>query len=237
MLDPCSPSSSRLLIGASSGNDEGENRTTGRAIAQTRRAGKELPMYVRSRSSADRQNHLCANCSSALTPCSPLLALLKIAADRPRSTTSRAGNLVTTNFLEDQRVILIAMAERGGFEPPIRLPVCRISSAVLSTTQPPLRAALGCYQTAAWNVFKNVASLAASWATATLEPQWPRLRRFPTGTRAGRVAIAALVQPFKRIAPQNISAQSLRGYGAAQPRKETAEVAEAQPSAGPSVEI
>ena len=31
------------------------------------------------------------------------------------------------------------LAERGGFEPPIRLPVCRISSAVLSTTQPPLR--------------------------------------------------------------------------------------------------
>ena len=32
------------------------------------------------------------------------------------------------------------MAEREGFEPPIRLPVCRISSAVLSTTQPPLQA-------------------------------------------------------------------------------------------------
>ena len=31
------------------------------------------------------------------------------------------------------------MAEREGFEPPIQLPVCRISSAVLSTTQPPLR--------------------------------------------------------------------------------------------------
>ena len=31
------------------------------------------------------------------------------------------------------------MAERVGFEPTIRLPVCRISSAVLSTTQPPLR--------------------------------------------------------------------------------------------------
>src|ERR671913_425897 len=33
-----------------------------------------------------------------------------------------------------------SLAERGGFEPPIRLPVCRISSAVLSTTQPPLQA-------------------------------------------------------------------------------------------------
>src|SRR4029077_17313210 len=31
------------------------------------------------------------------------------------------------------------LAERGGFEPPIRLPVCRISSAVRSTTLPPLR--------------------------------------------------------------------------------------------------
>ena len=31
------------------------------------------------------------------------------------------------------------LAERGGFEPPIPLRVCRISSAVLSTAQPPLR--------------------------------------------------------------------------------------------------
>lgn len=31
------------------------------------------------------------------------------------------------------------MAERVGFEPTIPLRVCRISSAVLSTTQPPLR--------------------------------------------------------------------------------------------------
>src|SRR6266481_5399361 len=31
------------------------------------------------------------------------------------------------------------LAEREGFEPPIRLPVCRISSAVRSTTLPPLR--------------------------------------------------------------------------------------------------
>ncbi len=34
----------------------------------------------------------------------------------------------------------VCLAEREGFEPPIRLPVCRISSAVLSTTQPPLQA-------------------------------------------------------------------------------------------------
>jgi hypothetical protein len=31
------------------------------------------------------------------------------------------------------------LAEREGFEPPIRLPVCRISSAVRSTTLPPLQ--------------------------------------------------------------------------------------------------
>ena len=33
------------------------------------------------------------------------------------------------------------MADREGFEPPIELPLCRISSAVLSTTQPPVRGA------------------------------------------------------------------------------------------------
>jgi hypothetical protein len=32
------------------------------------------------------------------------------------------------------------LAEREGFEPPIRLPVCRISSAVHSTALPPLQA-------------------------------------------------------------------------------------------------
>ncbi len=31
------------------------------------------------------------------------------------------------------------VAEREGFEPSVQLPVRRISSAVLSTTQPPLR--------------------------------------------------------------------------------------------------
>ncbi len=36
----------------------------------------------------------------------------------------------------------LCMAEREGFEPPIRLPVRRISSAVLSTTQPPLRSGM-----------------------------------------------------------------------------------------------
>ena len=35
------------------------------------------------------------------------------------------------------------MAERVGFEPTVRLPVRRISSAVLSTTQPPLQQDMG----------------------------------------------------------------------------------------------
>ena len=39
--------------------------------------------------------------------------------------------------------ILAEMAEREGFEPPIPLRVCRISSAVQSTTLPPLRGADG----------------------------------------------------------------------------------------------
>ncbi len=38
-----------------------------------------------------------------------------------------------------QGPVLFVMAERVGFEPTIELPLCRISSAVLSTTQPPLR--------------------------------------------------------------------------------------------------
>ena len=37
------------------------------------------------------------------------------------------------------RTMGIRLAEREGFEPPIRLPVCRISSAVHSTALPPLR--------------------------------------------------------------------------------------------------
>ena len=35
--------------------------------------------------------------------------------------------------------LVLTLAEREGFEPPIPLRVCRISSAVLSTTQPPLQ--------------------------------------------------------------------------------------------------
>ena len=44
--------------------------------------------------------------------------------------------LKKTNII---KYLWIDLAEREGFEPPIRLPVCRISSAVHSTTLPPLR--------------------------------------------------------------------------------------------------
>jgi hypothetical protein len=47
------------------------------------------------------------------------------------------------------------MAERAGFEPAIPLRVCRISSAVLSTTQPPLRRV------------PALASRLVAWAAAT----------------------------------------------------------------------
>ena len=41
----------------------------------------------------------------------------------------------------EKRAFSVGMAEKEGFEPPIPLRVCRISSAVLSTTQPLLQAA------------------------------------------------------------------------------------------------
>src|SRR3954466_4216449 len=47
------------------------------------------------------------------------------------------------------------MAEREGFEPPIRLPVCRISSAVHSTTLPPLRGCEGRAPAVDWYVSKH----------------------------------------------------------------------------------
>src|ERR1700720_4707703 len=52
----------------------------------------------------------------------------------PRLECRFKGSIsLRTIFPKGQRV-----AEREGFEPPIRLPVCRISSAVHSTTLPPL---------------------------------------------------------------------------------------------------
>lgn len=58
------------------------------------------------------------------------------------------------------------MAEKEGFEPPIPLRVCRISSAVLSTTQPLLQAIE--------NVHKigkaTVVEIAVCYRTATERP-------------------------------------------------------------------
>ena len=42
----------------------------------------------------------------------------------------------------------LKMAERGGFEPPVRFPVRRFSKPVLSAAQPPLRMRFAqCFQT------------------------------------------------------------------------------------------
>ena len=47
------------------------------------------------------------------------------------------------------------LAEREGFEPPIRLPVCRISSAVHSTTLPPLQTIEFATQSPIWLIAKR----------------------------------------------------------------------------------
>jgi hypothetical protein len=48
-------------------------------------------------------------------------------------------NAKAAKIFRNFRCLDCQLAEREGFEPPIRLPVCRISSAVRSTTLPPLR--------------------------------------------------------------------------------------------------
>ncbi len=65
-----------------------------------------------------------------------------------RHRWEQTGQLQTTKILqklrfklyytEHRQVCFKSMAEREGFEPSIESPLCRISSAVLSTTQPPL---------------------------------------------------------------------------------------------------
>ena len=66
----------------------------------------------------------------------------RVSAGAPQSGGFRAKPVVIGLLcaLRSQRRMLVAegLAEREGFEPPIRLPVCRISSAVHSTTLPPL---------------------------------------------------------------------------------------------------
>ncbi len=56
-----------------------------------------------------------------------------------------------------QTLAEIILAEREGFEPSIPLRVCRISSAVLSTTQPPLRIARGAEE--GWLVARHSAAI------------------------------------------------------------------------------
>ena len=57
------------------------------------------------------------------------------------------------------------LAEREGFEPPIRLPVCRISSAVRSTTLPPLQALK------LWDF--------SSWPQNEISPSLPNCYHYP----------------------------------------------------------
>ncbi|MDB5503399.1 MAG: hypothetical protein JWR89_3301 [Tardiphaga sp.] len=61
--------------------------------------------------------------------------------------------MVTPQHIENLAKISF-LAERGGFEPPIGLHLCRISSAVRSTTLPPLQGA------------KNPRSPAGGWASS-----------------------------------------------------------------------
>ncbi len=68
--------------------------------------------------------------------------------DNDKHKLARIGQLQTTRIpemlsfklyhSEHRQIRFKLMAEREGFEPSIESPLCRISSAVLSTTQPPL---------------------------------------------------------------------------------------------------
>jgi hypothetical protein len=93
--------------------------------------------------------------------------------------------------------LLATLAEREGFEPPIPLRVCRISSAVLSTTQPPLRVPTGASGTL-WRARRG------SWCGRyRMEPrpsaqfcnQQPRACRDRRIRRSGQVALPRIVRP------------------------------------------
>src|ERR1700683_3487725 len=59
---------------------------------------------------------------------------------RTRTEAECTRKSITIGFTEHSRTPADNLvAEREGFEPPIRLPVCRISSAVHSTALPPLQ--------------------------------------------------------------------------------------------------
>src|SRR6202030_819203 len=62
-----------------------------------------------------------------------------IGAPEECSAPTGAGNALSTIARLSAASNRLELAEREGFEPPIRLPVCRISSAVHSTALPPLR--------------------------------------------------------------------------------------------------
>ncbi len=82
------------------------------------------------------------------------LQMFKIARPEPRAIWGSIWELEPVALLKPQNISGIyfkSMAEREGFEPPIGLHLCRISSAVLSTTQPPLRVAgIGLKAVAVW---------------------------------------------------------------------------------------
>ncbi len=84
--------------------------------------------FTLGRRQTDRQNRL---------SCSLCRFRLKVAS-KP-GLFRGAGQIGGSISLPDYSAIGRRVAEREGFEPPIRLPVCRISSAVHSTTLPPLR--------------------------------------------------------------------------------------------------
>ena len=69
--------------------------------------------------------------------------ILGAAASRPvlrsEGKSRKCQRLNATVLGRRENLLFKKLAEREGFEPPIRLPVCRISSAVHSTTLPPLR--------------------------------------------------------------------------------------------------
>jgi hypothetical protein len=87
-----------------------------------------------------------------------------IVSKQPNSPLVNSG--ASFGHRRKMQLLQTSLAEREGFEPPIRLPVCRISSAVHSTTLPPLRSQrhqwLNSYIDA--NVLATCPVLDPSWA-------------------------------------------------------------------------
>src|SRR5205823_2341348 len=85
----------------------------------------------------------------------------------------------------------VGLAERVGFEPTVRLPVRRISSAVQSTTLPPLRRRIYRKVRARTRVDGLDPSLARSLALLYCDPARPALR-----TIAPQRTISAATKPL-----------------------------------------